>query len=57
MSFHIHGFWHCCFIGTVSPDIGFHFRFFKIKSVLSVVPLIVAKLLYFISPEILKKTS
>jgi hypothetical protein len=43
------------FKGTVSPDIGLYFRYLKIKSVLSAVPLIVFTLFYFVVPEIFQK--
>ncbi len=34
--------------GTVLPDIAFHFRVYKFKSVLSVRPLMVFKFVYFV---------
>ncbi len=40
--------------GTVSPDIGLHFRFWKIKLVLSIGLLNVLTFSYFVVPEILK---
>jgi hypothetical protein len=40
--------------GTVSPDIGLHFSFWKIKLVLSAKPLMVLTFFYFVVPEILK---
>jgi hypothetical protein len=42
------------FKGTVSPDIGLHFSFWKIKLVLSAEPLTVLKFFYFVVPEIFK---
>jgi hypothetical protein len=42
------------FKGTVSPDIGLHFWFWKIKLVLSAGPLVVFTFFYFVVPEILK---
>jgi hypothetical protein len=36
------------FKGTVSPDIGFYFRVYTLKSVLSVRPLMAYKLVYFL---------
>jgi hypothetical protein len=43
------------FKGTVSPDIGLHFSFWKIKLVLSAKPLMVLTFLYFVVSEIFKK--
>jgi hypothetical protein len=40
--------------GTVSPDIGLHFSFWKIKLVLSAGPLMVLTLVYFVVPDIFK---
>jgi hypothetical protein len=40
------------FKGAVSPDIGFSFRFWKIKLVLSAGPLMVFTFFYFVGPEI-----
>jgi hypothetical protein len=40
--------------GTVSPDIGLYFRFWKFKLVLSAGPLLVFTFFYFIIPEIFK---
>jgi hypothetical protein len=40
--------------GTVSPDIGLHFSFWKIKLVLSAGPLMVLTFFYFAVPEIFK---
>ncbi len=42
--------------GTVSPDIAFYFRFCKIKSVLSVRPLVVFNFYYFLVLQIFKYT-
>jgi hypothetical protein len=42
------------FKGTVSPDIGLHFSFWKIKLVLSAEPHMVLKFFYFVVPEIFK---
>ncbi len=41
--------------GTVSPDIGLHFRFWKINLVLSAGPFIDLTFSYFVVPAILKK--
>jgi hypothetical protein len=40
--------------GTVSLDIGLHFRFWKIKLVLSARPLMVLTFFYLVVPEIFK---
>jgi hypothetical protein len=40
--------------GTVSPDIGLHFSFWKINLVLSAGPLMVLTFFYFVVPEIFK---
>jgi hypothetical protein len=40
--------------GTVSPEIGLHFRFWKIKVVLSAGLLMVLTFFYFVVPEIFK---
>jgi hypothetical protein len=42
------------FKGTVSPDIGLHFSFWKIKLVLSAGPCMVLTFFYFVVPEIFK---
>jgi hypothetical protein len=42
------------FKGTVSPDIGLHFSFWKIKLVLSAGPLLILKFFYFVVPEMFK---
>jgi hypothetical protein len=42
------------FKGTVSPDIGLHFSFWKIKLVLSAGLIMVLTFFYFIVPEIFK---
>jgi hypothetical protein len=42
------------FKGTVAPDIGLHFSFWKIKLVLSAEPLMVLTFFYFVVPEIFK---
>jgi hypothetical protein len=44
----------CPFKGTVSPDIGLHFGFWKIIFVLSAGLLMVLKFFYFLVPEIFK---
>ncbi len=42
------------FEGTVSPDIVFYFRVYKLKSVLLVRPLLVFTFFYYVVPEIFK---
>jgi hypothetical protein len=44
------------FKGTVSPDIGLHFRFWKIQLILSAGPLMVLKFSYFVVLDIQKLT-